>query len=120
MNSLIWKISSFLFPGDIIRGSLSKLERIELAFIYSFAKGEKHPRSDIDIMMIVGSTPDKEISEVPSDAERKLKRTVNYSVYERKEIKTRLKKKGNFILPVFSEPRIVLPGSKNDELFRTD
>jgi len=42
--------------GDIIRESLSKLKGIELAFIYgSFAKGEEHPGSDIDIM-IVGST----------------------------------------------------------------
>jgi len=106
--------------GDIIRESLSKLKGIELAFIYgSFAKGEEHPGSDIDIM-IVGSTSDKEISRIISDVENKLKRTVNYSLYERKEVKTRLKKKDNFILTVFHEPHIILLGSKNDELFRTD
>lgn len=106
--------------GDIIREALSKLEGIELVFIYgSFAKGEEHPGSDIDIM-IVGSASDKEISRVISDVENKLKRTVNYSLYERKEVKTRLKKRDNFILTVFREPHIILLGSKNDELFRTD
>lgn len=106
--------------GDIIRESLSKLKGIELAFIYgSFAKGEEHPGSDIDIM-IVGSTSDKEISRVISDVENKLKRTVNYSLYERREVKTRLKKKDNFILTIFHEPHIILLGNKNDELFRTD
>ncbi len=106
--------------GDIIRESLSRLKGIELAFIYgSFAKGGEHPGSDIDIM-IVGRVSDKEISRIISNVEKRLKRMVNYSLYERKEVKTRLRKKDNFILTVFREPHIILLGSKNDELFRTD
>lgn len=103
--------------GDIIRKSLSKLKKVELVFIYgSFAKGEEYNRSDIDIM-IVGDVHDKEINRVISNAEKKLNRMINYSLYERNEVKARLKKKDNFILTVFSEPRIVLLGNKNDELF---
>jgi len=106
--------------GDIIRESLSRLKGIELAFIYgSFAKGGEHPGSDIDIM-IVGRVSDKEISRIISNVEKRLKRMVNYSLYERKEVKARLKKKDNFIFTVFNEPHIILIGSKNDELFRTD
>jgi len=104
--------------GDIKRESLAKIKGIELVFIYgSFAKGEEHLGSDIDIM-IVGSTSDKEIARAISDGEKKLKRALNYSLYERKEIKARLKKRDNFIFTVFHEPRIILIGNKNDELFR--
>jgi len=106
--------------GDIIRESLSDIEGIELAFIYgSFAKGEEHPGSDIDVM-IVGTATDKEINRGVSAAENKLKRTVHYSLYERSEVKTRIKEKDGFIFTVFREPRIMLLGSKNDELFRAD
>ena len=106
--------------GDVIRESLSKLAGIELAFIYgSFAKGEEHIGSDIDIM-IVGEAPDRNVGRAISDAEKKLKRTVNYSLYERKEVKARFKKKDNFVTTVFNEPRITILGPNNDELFRTD
>ena len=106
--------------GDTIRESLSGPKGVEIAFIYgSFAKGEEHPGSDMDVM-VVGDTPDKEIGRTISSAEKRLKRTVNYSLYEREEVKTRLDKKDNFIMTVFSEPRIILIGSKDDELFRTD
>src|SRR3972149_4849531 len=106
--------------GDTIRESLSGLKGVEIAFIYgSFAKGEEHPGSDMDVM-VVGETPEKEIGRTISSVEKRLKRTVNYSLYEREEVKTRLDKKDNFIMTVFSEPRIILIGSKDDELFRTD
>jgi len=106
--------------GQVIEKHLSVIEGVELAFIYgSFAKGEEFQESDIDIM-IVGNLMDKEVNKAISRCEEELNRTVNYSLYERKEVKTRLKKKDNFILTVFSEPHIILLGSKNDELFRTD
>lgn len=117
LRSIFLKIAG---AGDIMRESLSGLKGVELAFIYaSFAKGEEHPGSDIDVM-VVGDVTDKEVSRTISGAEKRLKRTVNYSLYERKEIKARLKKKDNFILTVFSEPHIIILGSGNDELFRTD
>lgn len=105
--------------GDVIRGALSKLEGVELALVYgSFAKGEEHSGSDIDVM-IVGTVADKDVGRTISTAERKLKRPVNYSLYEREEVMARLKRKDNFIMTVFGEPHIVLIGSKNDRLFRT-
>jgi len=106
--------------GDVIRESLSELKGIELAFLYgSFAKGEAHPGSDLD-MMIIGDASDREISKRISKVEKKLKRLVNYSLYEREEVKSRLNRKDNFILTVFSEPHIILLGNNHDELFRTD
>jgi len=105
--------------GEVIKAPLLGMKGIELVFFYgSFAKGEEHPGSDIDVM-IVGDVSDKEVSPLITKAEKKLKRTVNYSLYERKEVIIRLGKKDNFIMTVFSEPHIILIGSKNDELFRT-
>jgi len=106
--------------GQIIKKHLSVIEGIELAFIYgSFAKGEEYQQSDIDIM-VIGNLTDKEVNKAISRCEEELKRTINYSLYDRKEVKTRLKKKDNFILTVFREPHIIILGSTNDELFRTD
>lgn len=117
LRSIFLKTTSV---GDVVRDSLSSLEGIELAFIYgSFAKAEEHPGSDIDIM-VVGDASDREVNRAISAIERKLKRTVNYSLYERREVRDRLKKKDNFILAVFKEPHIVLLGSGNDGLFRVD
>ena len=117
LRSIFLKTTSV---GDIVRDSLSDLEGIELAFVYgSFAKAEEHPGSDIDIM-VIGDVSDREVNRTISAMERKLKRTINYSLYERKEVRDRLRKKDDFIFAVFEEPHIVLVGSKNDELFRTD
>ncbi|MDD5748014.1 MAG: nucleotidyltransferase domain-containing protein [Actinomycetota bacterium] len=71
-----------LGAGDVIRESLSGLERIELCFIYgSFAKGQEHPGSDIDIM-IVGSISDKKLSSVFSKVEKGDR--AHPSIYEQK------------------------------------
>jgi len=102
----------------IIREFISKLPGLELAFIYgSFAEDKENPESDIDLM-IVGNANDKKIDPEISRAEKELKRPINYSLYERKEIKDRLRKKDNFILTVFHGPRLIIFGNQNDELFR--
>ena len=105
--------------GDVIRVALSRLDGIELAFVFgSFASGEEHSGSDLDVM-VVGSVSDREVSRVLSDVERTLGRPVNYSLYERKEVAKRLKKKDNFIATVFRGPRVLLVGSENNGLLQT-
>jgi predicted nucleotidyltransferase len=104
----------------IIREAISRLPGLELAFIYgSWAEGKEHSGSDIDLM-IIGNANGKKIDVEISRAEKELKRPINYSLYDRKEIKNRSKKKDNFILTVFSGPRIILFGKQNDELFRVN
>jgi predicted nucleotidyltransferase len=104
--------------GDIVRKSLSKLVGIELAFLYgSFAKGEERTESDVDIM-IIGDISEKELNRSIVRIERKLRRAVHYSLYDRKEIEERLKRKDDFIRTVFAEPRILIIGSEMDELFQ--
>jgi len=105
--------------GEVIRAALAEENAIELAFIYgSFAKAEEREESDIDLM-IVGQLSDRQINRAISNVERELERPINYSLYDRDEVRERLKNKENFISTVFSEPRILLIGTKDDELFRT-
>jgi len=106
--------------ADTLKQYLCKIAGIDLVFIYgSFAKGEEHKGSDLDIM-IVGDAADTDVHRMISIAEKKLKQTINYSLYDRKELENRLEKKDNFIKTVFSEPKIILLGKKEDELFRAN
>jgi predicted nucleotidyltransferase len=101
--------------GDV----LSPHKEVELAFIYgSFAKGEEHEKSDIDLM-VVGAASEATLHRSISRIERALKRAVNYSLYERGEVKSRLRKKDNFITTVFREPHILAIGQESDELFQS-
>jgi predicted nucleotidyltransferase len=102
----------------VAKKALSAVKGVELAFIYgSLAKGEEHQESDIDIM-VVGNTTDKNVNQAVCGIEKELRRTVSYSLYDRREIRDRLKKKDNFISTVFTEPHILLIGKSNDELLR--
>ena len=104
--------------GDTLKKHLSGLAGIEIVFIYgSFAKGEEHSGSDMDVM-VIGDVSDRDIHAVVSLAEKELTQTINYSVYGRKEIIDRLKKKDNFITTVFNEPKVILLGKTDDELLR--
>lgn len=97
--------------GDVIRESLSGLKGIELVILYgSFAKGEAHSGSDIDLM-VIGDSPDSEITKRISKVETILRRNVNYSLYERNEVIARMKRKDNFILTVFKESPILILGN---------
>ncbi len=104
--------------GDIIRKSLSKIRGIELAFLYgSFAKGEEHAGSDVDLM-VVGDVSEGELNRSISRIEKKVGKDVNYSVYERKEVVDRWERRDDFIRTVFTEPHILIIGSETDDLFQ--
>lgn len=101
--------------GDELRNALVKLGGVELAFIYgSFARGDAHGKSDIDLM-VVGDVGDRELAPAVAAVEKRLHREINYTVYTRAEAVKRLGKKGDFIHEVFSGPRIVLIGKAKEE-----
>lgn len=101
-----------------LKSALNELPTIELAFLYgSYAKGEAGLTSDLDLM-IVGEPEAKQLATIVSKIERKLKREINYTVYTRSEIESRIGIIGDFLNEVFSGPRIFLIGSENDKLFR--
>jgi predicted nucleotidyltransferase len=104
--------------GDMIRQSLAGLGGIELVFIYgSFARGDEHGSSDLDLM-IVGNVAFRDLSKAIGRVEKTLRREVHFSVFERKEIRARMRRKDRFVSTVFVEPRIVILGKADDGLFR--
>lgn len=91
-----------------LRDALGKRNDIESAFIYgSYASGEAHANSDIDLM-VIGDVLDRQLAPMIARVERRVGREINYSLYTRREIDERTGKKGDFVHEVFSGPKIVI------------
>ena len=102
--------------GGEIRDLLSNLDGIELAFLFgSFASGEAHGSSDIDVM-IIGEINDRELAPLMAELEGRLHREINYMIYSRGEVEKRIKQEGDFVYEVFRGPRIILIGQSDDGL----
>jgi predicted nucleotidyltransferase len=102
-----------------LRRALEKVAGVELAFLYgSYASGEAHATSDLDLM-IVGSLSDRDLAPAVARVERRLKREINYAIYARDDARKRLGRKGDFVHEVFNGPRLLLIGDKRDRLFRS-
>jgi uncharacterized protein len=105
--------------GDVLIDALKPVKGVELAFVYgSYAAGDEHAGSDIDLM-VVGNVMEKELRGAVAEAEKRLHKPVNYSLYEKKEVEKKLAKKDNFITGTFNGPKFMLKGSTDDRLFRT-
>jgi predicted nucleotidyltransferase len=101
-----------------LREGLKKLSSVEIAFLYgSYASGEAHANSDLDLM-IVGKVSDRLLAPAVARVEKHLRREINYTVYTRTEIKRRMGEKGDFVHEVCTGPRIMVIGSEDDDLFR--
>lgn len=101
----------------------SALERmgdgVEVAFLYgSYASGEAHAASDIDLM-VIGDVSDRKLAPAVARVERRLKRCINYTLYTRGEAEKRLGKKGDFVHQVFSGPKILLIGNPDNRLLQS-
>ncbi len=101
-----------------LKTALERIGGVEVAFIYgSYATGEAHAASDIDLM-VIGEVSDRKLAPVVARVERRLKRNINYTLYSRGEAEKRLGKKGEFVHEVLAGSKITLIGSANDRLFR--
>ncbi|MFQ5848239.1 MAG: nucleotidyltransferase domain-containing protein [Candidatus Methylomirabilales bacterium] len=101
-----------------LKSALEGIAGVEVAFIYgSYASGEAHAASDIDLM-VIGEVSDRRLAPAVARVERRLKRRINYTLYTRGEAERRLGKKGAFVHEVLAGPKIVLLGNSDDRLFR--
>ncbi len=105
--------------GAELRAALDSLPGVELAFIYgSYASGEAHAGSDVDLM-VIGDASDRDLAPAVAPVERRLKRQVSYVQYTRDEVERRLRRKGDFVHEALTGPVIVLIGRADDGLLRT-
>ncbi len=91
---------------------------IAFAFVYgSIARGEESAVSDVDIM-VVGDVGLAAISPALQEAEIRLGREVNATVYSRSEFQRKLKARHHFLSAVMDKPKLFVVGT-DDDLART-
>ena len=102
--------------ADEIREALKPFDdKIELAFIYgSLAKGSDTRSSDIDLMLVGKEIHYGDIMEVLIPLEESLQRTINPTIYEPQDFKTKLDKGNSFITRVMDLPKIMIKGIIDD------
>lgn len=99
---------------DVLREELSSLSsRIECAFVYgSIAQSKEVSQSDVDLMLI-GKLKLADAVQHLRDAETRLGRQVNASVYSPREFSEQLKAKNHFILSVFEGEKLFVIGDED-------
>ena len=102
--------------ADQIRDALMPLgENIELAFIYgSIARGTETNTSDIDLMLVGKDLRYGNVVEVFLPLEESLQRTINPTIFDKKDFVSRLKDGGSFVTRVMEQPKIIIKGSEDD------
>ena len=97
-----------------LRGALSSIDGIKIAFVYgSFAKHREKPTSDIDLM-IIGRPDISALNKAIQGLEGKLSREINHTVYSPDEYRSRKRNKSGFIEDLLKSPKIILVGSEDD------
>jgi uncharacterized protein len=106
--------------ADLMRLALRPLvdeEKILVAFIYgSVASGNHGPGSDIDLM-IIGQATLTNVVPMLREAQLKLGREVNPTIYSPRELQSRLQSDAHFLRRVLEGPKLMLVGT-SDELTR--
>lgn len=115
LQSLMLKTAGMV---EVIRHSLASLSgRVETAFLYgSIAGGTFTADSDIDLL-VIGKAGFKEVVKVLAEAEGRLAREINPSVYTEAEFRKKVLSGQQFVTSVLKGPKILVVGDE-DELAR--
>lgn len=100
---------------EVLRSALSKIEdRVNIAFVYgSMARQEEKAGSDIDVM-VIGAAPLEDVLEVVGEAETRLGRTVNPTVYSVGEFKSKRTSHNHFVESVLRGAKVFLIGDEHE------
>ena len=89
--------------------------KIALAFVYgSLAQGTHTAKSDVDLV-IVGDLDAVDLHRVIAQAEDKLKRAVNYSLFSPEEFQRERDNADSFLSSVLSGPKLLIIGNGDDD-----
>lgn len=107
MKNIVYKTVGI---AGSLKEAVGKIKGIEFAVIYgSYARGEESGTSDVDIL-IVGEPDMDQLIEVVQKAEMRLRREINYTVYDKHEFGKKKRSKDSFILDVLQNPKVFLVG----------
>ncbi len=83
------------------------LPQLEFAFVYgSVAKGREHAKSDIDVLLVGDDLSYEQVMTLLEYAEQQLGRTINPTLYDPQEYKTRMEAKQSFITRIMVQPKL--------------
>lgn len=102
--------------ADLLREALAPIaKKVRAAFIYgSVAKGTDTAASDIDLMVIGDGIDYAELFGLAAEAERRLGRKVNPTVYTPAGLRQELAAGTAFVARVLSQPKVFVVGSEDD------
>lgn len=100
---------------EVLRAALTPLaDRIQVAFVYgSVARGEPKAESDIDLF-VIGPVSFGDVAEALTDAQSRLARDVNPTVYDLADFQSRLVKKEHFVRALVEQPKLFVIGSEHE------
>lgn len=101
--------------ADVIRTALAPIaSSIEIAFIFgSAAKGTVRAASDIDLL-VVGTPSFGDVVSALADAQQRLGRDVNPTVYPANEFGRKMRSGHHFLTTVLREPKVFIIGSDHE------
>jgi predicted nucleotidyltransferase len=101
--------------ADLLKSAIKPLaEQIRVAFLFgSFARGREHKASDIDLM-VIGDTTVAAISRALAEAQRRLGREINPTLYRSAEFAAKLSDEHHFINAVMNGPKVFLLGDEHE------
>ena len=114
-NELVGIVRKTFGVADAVRLALQPLdEQVDLAFIYgSIAKGTDTKSSDIDLMLVGQGLSYGEVVELLLPVEETLQRTINPTIYEKKDFVAKLNASNSFISRVLAQPKILIKGDES-------
>ena len=100
---------------DLLRKLLDPLrDHIDFAFVYgSVARGEELSSSDIDLI-VIGEATRFDLTPALREAEKRLGRPVNATVYKPAEFATKLKADNHFLRAVLDREKLFVAGDEHD------
>jgi predicted nucleotidyltransferase len=111
MKGLIFKTTG---AQGAMKTSLSRLKGVLVAFIYgSYAKGAEKEDSNVNLM-VIGQANITELNDMVMGLEEKLKRDIDYLVFDEQEYRKRKELKDPFIRELLKGKKIFLVGKEDD------
>lgn len=99
--------------AGVLHDALQPLDKdIDLAFVYgSVSKGMDTASSDIDLMVVTNSLAYADVIAELIKAEALLGRSINPTLYDKKQLKSKLESENAFITRVMEQPKIWIKGT---------
>jgi len=111
MRGLIFKTTG---AQGAMKTSLSRLKGVHAAFIYgSYAKGSEKEERGINLM-VIGQANITELNDTVMSLEEKLKRDIDYLVFDEQEYRKRKESKDPFIREIIKGKKVFLVGKEDD------